>query len=286
MKTTQTILLWLSAFVLTMGLAAYQEKTGPTYPISGEAQLEQTSFHYSLQRTHGGETDHRVELEIADSAVTGLVIWKRYKLDELTKMLLMKRQGKTLFADLPHQPPAGKLEYQVVLLRNQQELTLPADEPAVIRFKGAVPNIALIPHVFLMFGGLLLAMRTALGAVFNRNIRTLSWVTTGLIIVGGLIFGPIVQKYAFGAYWTGWPFGGDWTDNKTAIMALAWLAVLWTIRGKTGEHRGRWWAVAAMIVTFAVYLIPHSMRGSELDYSTISPDSMEVSSGESESSLE
>ena len=32
-----------------------------------------------------------------------------------------------------------------------------------------------------------------------------------------------VQKAAFGAYWTGFPFGYDLTDNKTVLMWLAWV---------------------------------------------------------------
>ncbi len=44
-----------------------------------------------------------------------------------------------------------------------------------------------------------------------------------LLVLGGFLLGPIVQKYAFGAFWTGWPFGEDLTDNKTAVAVLAWL---------------------------------------------------------------
>ena len=34
-------------------------------------------------------------------------------------------------------------------------------------------------------------------------------MTFGLIAVGGFILGPIVQKNAFDAYWTGIPFGWE-----------------------------------------------------------------------------
>ena len=89
-------------------------------------------------------------------------------------------------------------------------------------------------------------------------------------MVGGLILGPIVQKYAFDAFWTGWPLGEDWTDNKLAVGALLWLiAVIRTQQGGPDNPRaGKWWAVAAMLVIFVIFSIPHSIHGSTLDYET------------------
>jgi uncharacterized BrkB/YihY/UPF0761 family membrane protein len=87
-----------------------------------------------------------------------------------------------------------------------------------------------------------------------------------LLVVGGLVLGPIVQKYAFDAYWTGWPFGTDLTDNKTAAAFLSWL-IVWRYVGRSKQP---WkWVLGAAVVTLAVFLIPHSMFGSQLDYSKL-----------------
>jgi hypothetical protein len=80
-----------------------------------------------------------------------------------------------------------------------------------------------------------------------------------------MILGPVVQKYAFGEFWAGWPFGKDLTDNKTLVAFVAWIIAVVRLR-KNKEKRG--WALAAAIILLAIYLIPHSMFGSELDYST------------------
>ncbi|MDP8241303.1 MAG: hypothetical protein P9X24_19620 [Candidatus Hatepunaea meridiana] len=260
--------------VITLGIARYQRKTGPTYPVSGKTQLGQNQITYNLKRTHGGMDNHQVRIEIPDPSIEGYVLWKYYKLDKPAKITKMNLDGMELYAELPHQPPAGKLEYQVKLTHNGDNVIMPPDEPAVIRFKGHVPKGVLLPHVFMMFAALLIGMQATLSALFGLKIKTKAWVTLGLIAVGGLIFGPIVQKYAFGAFWTGWPLGEDWTDNKTAIMALGWIAAVWALRGKDGEKRGRWWVVAATILMFTIYLIPHSMHGSELDYSSLPADSL------------
>jgi hypothetical protein len=54
-------------------------------------------------------------------------------------------------------------------------------------------------------------------------------------------------------------------------MWLAWLVVVVAVRAGGAERRA--WArllvVAATIVTLVVYVVPHSLRGSELDYRAI-----------------
>ncbi|MBI4877207.1 MAG: hypothetical protein HY822_21445, partial [Acidobacteria bacterium] len=92
--------------------------------------------------------------------------------------------------------------------------------------------------------------------------------TVGFLLVGGMILGPVVQKYAFDAFWTGWPFGHDLTDNKTAVAFVAWVGA-WVASARSRNPRR--WMVFAALVTLAVFLIPHSVLGSELDYSKM-PD--------------
>jgi hypothetical protein len=118
-----------------------------------------------------------------------------------------------------------------------------------------------------MFASMLLAARTGL-EYFNEksNLRALTYWTIGFIVVGGFIFGPMVQYYAFDAWWTGWPLGTDLTDNKTAIALLAWVGVVFAL-GRS--RKPQLWAIAASIITFAVFLIPHSLLGSELDYEAL-----------------
>jgi hypothetical protein len=91
-----------------------------------------------------------------------------------------------------------------------------------------------------------------------------SILTLGLLIIGGLILGPMVQKYAFGELWTGIPFGWDLTDNKTLIGFIFWFIAVWKIR-KEDKYL---WVIIAAIVLLAIYSIPHSMFGSELNYET------------------
>ena len=125
----------------------------------------------------------------------------------------------------------------------------------------------LIPHVIIMFSAMLFSTRAGL-EFFNSgpNLKKLASWTVGLLFLGGLLLGPAVQWYAFNAWWTGWPFGTDLTDNKTAVALAGWLVALMAIHRK---RHGRAWALGASLVLLLVYLIPHSMLGSEFDYTTL-----------------
>ncbi len=263
----RTIIFWILALLITLGSAVYQRTTGPTYPINGKINLEGRDIKYSLSRSHGGTTNHTVEIKTDNPAIEGFVIWKRYKTnDDWTKVQMVYKDG-TLSAELPNQPPAGKLEYQVTLQAGDKTFTLPEQAPNIIRFKGDVPSLVLIIHVFTMFTGMLFSNRAAIESFTKEaNLKFLTLSTLVLIAVGGMILGPVVQKYAFDAYWTGWPFGTDLTDNKTAIAFIAWIFAAISVYKFKNPRR---WVIAAAIITLAVYLIPHSMFGSELDYSKL-----------------
>ena len=116
------------------------------------------------------------------------------------------------------------------------------------RFKGAVPAHVLVPHIAAMFFGMLFANAAALSALARREqARRQAWVAFLLLAVGGLLLGPAVQKYAFGAWWTGWPFGHDLTDNKTAIAVIAWGLALVASRGLHGGGVGRLGRLAIVV---------------------------------------
>jgi hypothetical protein len=120
-----------------------------------------------------------------------------------------------------------------------------------------------------MFLAMLFSNRAGIEALRPQsNPRTYALWTLALLFVGGIILGPIVQKLAFGVFWTGFPLGYDLTDNKTLIALIGWLAAV--IAGRGGRP-ARWWVLGAAILLLVVYLIPHSLLGSELDYSQLSP---------------
>ncbi len=262
---TRSILLWVAAFLVMGASLVYQRMTGPTYPLSGTTDVFGTPVAYTFERSHGGDDDHRVSLAAPAGVTRAELHWKRYKTNDAWTVVPMESDGKNFSGSLPHQPPAGKLMYRVLFFRDAASAAVPPGEPVVIRFKGDVPLPILLTHVALMFLGMLFSTRAGIECLRKEpNLKTLAVWSAGMLTVGGLILGPIVQKYAFGAYWTGWPFGHDLTDNKTALIAVSWILTVLAVRSNRHPRR---WALVAAIITLTVYLVPHSVLGSEIDYS-------------------
>jgi hypothetical protein len=259
---------WALAIAITLGTLVWQRTSGPTYPARGSVHLGGQTIMMRLERSNSTASDQPVRVAVADSAVSGEVVWRRYPTADPWQVQELKREGDALVATLPRQPAAGKLEYQVRLRRGGEQVVFP-ERPAVTRFRGDPPAAVLAPHILAMFLGMLFATRAGIEALSpKRDPRRLAWATLGLFLVGGFILGPLVQHYAFGQWWTGVPFGWDLTDNKTLLAALAWVFALWCLRG---GRPARGAVVAAALVTLAVFAIPHSAWGSQIDWQKVSP---------------
>ena len=266
----RAILIWLVAFVLTAAFLVWQKISGPTYEKRFKVDVAGTVIKGELLRTHSINGDMPVTIHVPDAEVTAQVVWRRYPTDEPWSRIPMQRDGEVLRAHIPRQGMAGKVEYDVEFFKGDVMVPALVDEAAVARYKGDVPNLILILHVTAIVFAFLFSTGAGFEALTNGpNLRQLSRIAFGLLVLGGLILGPIVQKYAFNAYWTGWPVGEDWTDNKLAVGALLWLtAVIQTRKAGPDNPQGKWFAVLAMLVIFVIFSIPHSIHGSTLDYET------------------
>ena len=275
-------LLWILAFIITIGAAYYQRKTGPTYPKRVSVIVNDTSYELKLVRSLGLDERPEVKLNIKDTSVKALLWYKRFGTpDEYqsvpfkykvypVKSFVMNRifhitEEKGFFAEVPQQPAAGKLQYYAEITDSKVTQTIMKETPVVIRFKGSVPGQVLMPHILIMFLAMLFSTGAGLLALFKvPSYKKFGIWTLILLIAGGLVLGPVVQKYAFGAFWTGIPFGWDLTDNKTLIAFFFWiLAVVMNLRKERPVF-----TILAAIVLLLVYSIPHSLFGSQLDYST------------------
>ena len=269
MKTSTKWLLGIliGIIIAITGFSVWQKKTGPTYPISGSVDFKSGKIDYSLPRSHDGDGDALIEIMTSDSLINSNITYMRFRSnDEYKTESFLKLKDRLLFL-IPHQPPAGKVEYSVNM-KSQDGTEHTIADKIKIRFTGHVPTAILVIHILLMFSSLCFSARTALEAVYNgKNVLNFAFITMIILFLGGMVLGPIVQKFAFDAYWTGWPFGEDLTDNKTAIALLMWIIAWWQI--KKNPAKSSMWAIIAAVVMLLVFLIPHSMFGSELDYTKL-----------------
>lgn len=257
-------LLWTLAAVLTLASAFYQRMTGPSYDYRGRAFVDGHEIRYRLPRS--AETVAEAEVAVpAPAGVVGRLEWKRFPTGDPWSRIDLAREGDRLVGRLPVQPAAGKIAYRVYLGEDETAPPATGEEPVILRYKDPVPAWVVIPHIIVIFAGMLLSTAAGLTAIGKkRNPRRLVLWTVGLLFLGGFILGPLMQKFAFGVAWAGFPLGTDLTDNKTLVAFLFWIVAL--VAGRKGRP-ARPFVVAASVVTLVIFLIPHSLLGSQYDYS-------------------
>lgn len=258
-----SLTLWMTAFILTAGIAVYQRMTGPTFPVRQTEVLKGKEVKYFFFRSFTAHTPLPVKVTAADQSVKAFLNYRRYPTDKTWTEVELVRDQDALKGVIPGQPPAGKVEYSVRVNIEGENILLHQGKSIVARFKGKVPTLFLIIHIIFMFASIMFAVRTGM-EVFRKegNFRWMVYWTLAITFIGGMILGPIVQKYAFGDFWTGFPLGSDLTDNKILVAVIFWVVALFL------QKRSKWWVMAAVVIMLAMYLIPHSVLGSELDYQT------------------
>jgi len=273
---------WFFAVLITVSAAIYQRATGPTYPKKLKVEVNHVEYSLKLVRSLGLDENAEVKLNINDPTISARIYFRRFQSDEafqsadfkfisrpiqswIMNKIFNVNKEEGYFAQVPQQPAAGKIEYYFEITDGEETKTYLKETPVVIRFKGGVPGYILLPHVLFMFVAMLFANLAALLAVFKvPSFQKYTNLTFLCLLIGGMILGPLVQKYAFGELWTGIPFGWDLTDNKTLIAFVFWvLAVLMNRKQSRPAY-----TILAAVVLLLIYSIPHSMFGSTLDYQT------------------
>jgi hypothetical protein len=275
-----SVLLWVLSAVITIACFMYQDKTGPTYPLDGVINTNLGEVNYKVLRSETIGTDLKIMfLDPVPEGVEGYVQYRRYKSNDDWAIMPMSagkfefsRRGNTevvngFGAELPFlEERAGKYEFYVHIEDGSETpISVTGDRPIYARYKAEVPGLVLLLHILAIFISMTVAIRTTLEALFDGSYKWMINATIITLIVGAFILGPLVQWYAFGVWWSGIPFGYDWTDNKVLLELLFWLLAAYLNRGTLRNRKS---VYLAGFMTLLVYFIPHSIFGSEYDYTT------------------
>lgn len=277
-RVATSIIMWAVALLVTLACMLYQDTTGPTYPLEGTIKTARGPVRFRFTRSETIGKPLQILLIDPPAGVSGDVKFRRYMSNDAWLTVAMApmtftfdRRGssetlKGVGLALPTlNERAGKYEYFVIVSDGSgRPYSVTGSKPIYARYKADVPAPVLVVHVAVIFLSLLFAIRTTLEAMLpHGRWRWMIWATLVSLVLGAFVMGPLVQWYAFGVWWSGIPFGWDWTDNKVLLELVAWVVALVLNRGKRTE---RWSVLAAGGVTLLVYFIPHSIFGSEYDY--------------------
>lgn len=248
-----------SSIILSIAVAYYQRVTGPTYPVKGS--LDKKSKYYlprSCTRNEG-----RCKVYIKNPEIDFYVMYKRYGVEEEFSKINSSRDKDESYLLLPDVvPPGGKIEYDVYI--KDDGVVRLNKERVIVRFKDKVDTPILILHIVVMFLSLGVIFYLTFMIVFEGKYNpTIFWLGYLLFFAGGFVLGPLLQKQAFGIWWSGFPFGYDMTDNKTLVVFLFWTIAAFKVLFKK-DAKGM--IVLSSLITLISYLIPHSIFGTEYSW--------------------
>lgn len=255
----------LFSFVLCIVLAFFQRITGPTYPVKGKIEADNIKISYNFPRSCNIYQKKCIVKIDYHKDFNFYLFYKRYKVDEEFKKIDFEKKDNYFIAVLNDEyKPASKIEYFVYYKIGNESFKI-NDEPIVLRFKDKVNTLVIVLHVVLMFLFLTITFYLTFLILFEKKYSTfLFWLNYLTLFVGGFILGPLLQKQAFGVWWSGFPFGYDMTDNKTLLIFIFWsYAAYQLLINKKDIKR---YILISSLITFLSYLVPHSLLGSEYDY--------------------
>ncbi len=255
----------LAAFGLTLVFTVYMRVAGPNHPHRFKLSIDGIEYKLKLPKTWTTDTPFELNFELGNTDVSAVLHYRLYPGERPWETVPMLRENGNLIAELPILPTAGKYAYWVSFDYQGEVQYIKRDKPMIIRYNDPVPGPVLLAHVLSMVIATFFSWMVTLLTIRNhRSFKKYTFLSLFFLTLGGMILGPIVQKYAFGEYWTGVPFGMDLTDNKTLIV---WLVFLYAVIANIRKNRP-FAALVASVLFIIINLIPHSMFGSELDPET------------------
>jgi len=273
-QTKHIWIFWIIAVLITFIASYYQRTTGPTYSKEINYVSCDSTLVVELPRS-GGTVDEKISLK---GEVKAVLHYRVYPTNDKFTDVDFSRVDDGCEVTLPVQAPAGKLEYYITIDGKDYFMA----EPLIIRFKGDISPAVLIPHIIFLFASMLFgAMVILLSFVKDKRYMNYTIWTIVCLLVGGFIFGPLVQFQAFGEPWTGFPNGRDLTDNKALVALIALLIAFFlqkrakAVNTKKANRNSQVASIIAILILFIIFSIPHSLYGSELN-----PETGKIETGE------
>ncbi|HCV15901.1 MAG TPA: hypothetical protein DF637_06180, partial [Rikenellaceae bacterium] len=194
----KNFLFWFAAIVITLSAVVYQRVTGPTNPKRVSFEFDGTSYKSKLTRslettvtldeakgdylTLNKTSTMKIKVSPSNENFEIDVMYRIYPGNDTLKAAEVVKESDGYIVIFPSQPPAGKIEYKVSIYDSANSKVL-FDDTVRMRFKSPVPAYVLIPHILLMFIGMLLSNYTGIIAFVNRE-KALRYAIYVMIAIG------------------------------------------------------------------------------------------------------
>jgi len=253
---------WFLAVLITLSIAIFQFIMGTSYPVITEVNTGKQHLNFELKRSYSGKTDCPVVLPVEDITISGYILYRIYPSTDSLSRINMIREGDRLTANLPIKPPAGKLEYSIILEKDGAVIPVNNGKLTIIRFLGSVPmTILVLQSLFILLAILFSNITGIFAAIGVKTYRGMIYPTVIFLTCVVFILQPIMHKYSLNQSWTSWPLSWEPGDNKILIALIVWFLVMYFNFKKS--QRGL--VVLASLLSIFILSVPHGFPGSSHD---------------------
>jgi hypothetical protein len=170
----QNIILWLGTLILTFLAGYLHNAAGPYYPVSETIGIEGKMVTFKFDKIYRGNDSYNLIIKSDVKDIKAFLLWKYVSDKSITAnpspnqlAPVWHREAMTdsdyfIKGKIPKHNPHEKVVYRVELNYNNKQYLLPEDKPVTIKFLGHVNPSIMNIFYFVLFGGLLLAIRTGL----------------------------------------------------------------------------------------------------------------------------
>ena len=250
-----SIILWISALVITIIFGYFQSANSPHYPVSGTTQIEGAKVTYLLPKVYRGNKGCSIWIDSQLKTISGQLQWKKSNDNSNSwNNVTLKDSNQTLTAVIPHQPPLTKIEYRVELNYKNKTYLLPESKIVSIEFLGRVSEQIMILYYFMLFAGILLSVRTGLEIFNNRfrsRVKMYSIFTFSAFFFFTLGASTVKKSYELNAIGNkAVPLESIFTLGSILIF-ITWIAGMILI---FNTKKPKIWGAAASILTLIIFL--------------------------------
>lgn len=216
------IILWLSSFAILFLIGYVKSVTDKDYPITSTFGIEGRKVSYKMDKVSFDKTAY-TNLIISD--IKGIKAKIILMDNNLINEFPFYEVGKGLECKIPNLKPGTRVEYRIVISFNERKFEIPENEFVRLTFWNYIPSPIKILFSLLLYGGLLMAIRSLL-EIFNsnKNLKKYLFIGCALFILLNIIVNPLYISYKLGAINKFVPSIGDLVNPFLIAILLLLIA--------------------------------------------------------------
>ncbi|HEY6435687.1 MAG TPA: hypothetical protein VIY47_03790 [Ignavibacteriaceae bacterium] len=216
------IILWVSSILIVFIIGYIKNVTDKDYPITGTFGIEGKKVSYKLDKVSFDKSSYK-NIVISDvNGITGkFILWS----DDRATEFSFKEIDRGLECEISNLKPGQKIKYKIILSYANRTYEIPEKEFVSFTFWGNIPFSISILHFILLYGGLLMAVRSSL-ELFNNNkiLKKYAIITCTLLVPLVIIIAPLRNSYKLGAINHYVPRVIDILQPELLLILFIWIA--------------------------------------------------------------